>query len=200
MSMIGSVMLYAELHFGWTPQRASTLTTAWGIVQCATMYILSVVDKHCGSRAKAARERAIAWVGLVAGFAGMLLLTGSFVDWLLVPGMSVGAISMLTYTALTSYAGRLVEPSMSGEVQGLIGTTLDLTEVLGPPFFGALMRWSLSPSSSVPVSFPFSFGALFVLVAMVVQSQLPAFDEVPSTSATPLAAGAAVDASSGAAP
>merc|ERR1719254_334830 len=108
----------------------------------------------------------------------MMLLTGSFIDVLLVPGMSVGAVSMLTYTALTSYAGRLVDPSMSGEVQGLIGTTLDLTEVLGPPFFGALMRWSLTPSASVPASFPFSFGALFVLVAMVVQSRLPAIDSV----------------------
>jgi len=173
------VMLYAQLHFGWSPEKAGILITVWGIVQFASMHFLALSDKRCGATARAGCERVVSWIGLITGFVGMLLMAGSFYDWFLVLGMGVGAVSMVTYTALTSYAGRLVDPSMSGEVQGLVGTVLDCTEVLGPPFFGAFMRWSLSPGSvlhGLPGA-PFLFGSFAVLVAMIFMVGLPSLED-----------------------
>jgi len=177
-SLIGISVMYAELYFKWSAEKASLLITVWGIVQCTAMHGLAFLDRCWARKSEERRARfgcITAWVGLWAGLLGMLCCAGAVVEWPLVVGMAVGAMSMTTYTALTSYAGKLVPQSMLGEVQGLLGTTLDISEILGPPVFGVLLRaiendpavWSTWPSSF------FLLGVAAVLLAMYFQAGLP---------------------------
>merc|ERR1712196_768104 len=87
----------------------------------------------------------------------------------------IGAISMISLTALTSYAGCLVRTSMRGEVQGCMTTMVSLTEVFGPPVFGLLMANTVKDTGASwwVVNSPFGVGVLCVVVSMVLMLRLP---------------------------
>merc|ERR550539_473275 len=105
----------------------------------------------------------------------MILFSVTTRGWLLVVAMGIGAVSMVSLTAITGYAGRLVDRSMQGEIQGLMSTVLALTEILGPPLFGALLKWGRSHATVawwLP-NVPFVVGSFSVVIAMVCTLSLP---------------------------
>merc|ERR1719296_207236 len=93
---------------------------------------------------------------------------------MMVLAMFIGGTSMTTYTALSSYVGKLVEPSRMGEAQGIAAIMIDLSEIFGPITFGALMRSGRDMSHKFNivwlVNLPFWLGATSVLAAIILYS------------------------------
>jgi len=174
-SLLGIVTLFAEERLGWPSEKAGLLITAWGISQFTSFHVLAIFTRRVARGDGGGYERAIAWIGLTSGLAGMVMMTVSLNGWALFPAMLVGAVSMVAYTAMTSYAGKLVDASMIGEVQGLVAITLDLSELLGPPLFGWLLRWGMMHVSRLPwlPNLSFAIGALSILMSMGVTLTLP---------------------------
>jgi len=168
VNFIFCVVLFAEQRFGWSPGNAGMLLSMWGCFQFLSMAVVGIVGKRVD-------ERIVSWVGLVSAFLGLLILFFVVRGWMLFLGMAVGAISMISLTALTSYAGCLVRTSMHGEVQGLITTMVALSEVFGPPVFGSLLATTLQDPDAPwwIVNLPFGIGVLCVLVAMMLMTRLP---------------------------
>jgi len=164
-TFISNAPLYVQEVYAWTPEKAGVLTTTWGISQFTVMLACPSLDRFLGTRG-------LAWLGLTAGLVAMVIAAVTFVDWMIVPAMGIGAISMLTYTALAATGARLVHPSLSGEVQGLLSTVLDFTEVLGPVTFGTLLTVSLKYKevAAWAPNVPFMVGAVFVLVALALHA------------------------------
>merc|ERR1712083_1262021 len=103
----------------------------------------------------------------------MLMLSCTRVGWMMAPAMTIGGISMTSYTALSSYLRELVSARVIGEALGLAATMIDLSEIGGPIAFGALMRYGRSLSNTLDciwfINLPFWVGTLFVLAAIVLQ-------------------------------
>eukprot|EP00931_Biecheleriopsis_adriatica_P116000 TRINITY_DN91716_c0_g1_i1.p1 TRINITY_DN91716_c0_g1~~TRINITY_DN91716_c0_g1_i1.p1 ORF type:complete len:512 (+),score=49.78 TRINITY_DN91716_c0_g1_i1:82-1617(+) len=173
MNIITCVVLYAEKQFNWPPAKAGSLLSIWGFGQLLCMTFLSMAGSFQNRFLH--DERVIIWVGNIGGFAGMLVFFFSTHDWMLTVGMAVGCISMVTLTAATGYAARLVEPTMKGEVQGLSSAVLAITEVIGPIIFGSLLQWAENKHSNVwwLPNISFLIGAAAILVAMFFSVGLP---------------------------
>jgi DHA1 family tetracycline resistance protein-like MFS transporter len=171
MTIISTITLFAEQQLGWSPGNAGLLLSTWGLSQFLSMLILGLLGKRVS-------EVFVSWVGLICALLGMLIFFFSTHGWMLFLGMAIGAVSMISLTALTSYGCCLVRTSMNGEVSGLMTTMICLTEMLGPPMFGTLMSAVLGQDAPwYIVNIAFGVGALLVLVAMAFMFRLPALPE-----------------------
>lgn len=196
-SLLSTVTIYAEERLSWRAEKATLLITTWGISQFMSFQLLALFARYVARYGYGSCERVIAWGGLVSGLAGMILLVvDNTSGWSLFPAMGVGAMSMISYSALTAYAGKLVETAMIGEVQNLISITIDLSEVAGPPLFGWVLKWGIQHEYLSPwmPNMSFAIGGLSVLVSMAVMLTLPsletaqarAMEEKRSNAAAPL--------------
>lgn len=168
MSILSVAPLFVQQRYGVSPGDAGMLASVWGIMQFLSMSVV-------GSMRASIDERVVAWVGLVSGFVGTLIFYFNVQSWMVWLGQAVCAISMVTLTALSSYAGRLVSSSMLGEVQGLIATMTALTEAFGPPFFGSLTDILLRDRNAPwwIVNLGFGLGAFCIMISMVLMTHLP---------------------------
>eukprot|EP00930_Biecheleria_cincta_P046758 TRINITY_DN32295_c0_g1_i1.p1 TRINITY_DN32295_c0_g1~~TRINITY_DN32295_c0_g1_i1.p1 ORF type:complete len:529 (+),score=44.64 TRINITY_DN32295_c0_g1_i1:58-1644(+) len=195
-SLLGTIVIFAEARLNWHPEKATLLITTWGISQFISFHVLAIFASYMARRGFGSCERAIAWGGLISGLAGMILLIITTSGWTLFPAMGIGAVSMISYSALTAYAGKLVDAAMIGEVQSLVSLTLDLSEVAGPPLFGWVLKWGIQHENLSPwmPNISFAIGGLSVLASMAVMLTLPSLElaqarvteEKQRTGATPL--------------
>jgi len=172
-SIIACVVLFAMNEMGWQPAQAGLLLSLWGCVQLLSMSALSLTGTF---RIRCLHdERVVAWIGLSFGLVGMLIFFVAVQGWILIPGMAFSAVSMVTLTAVAGYAGRLVDRTMQGEVQGLLSSVLSATEVLGPPVFGFVLKWGEGKKDEAwwYPNLIFLVGAMSVLMAMVCTLGLP---------------------------
>eukprot|EP00928_Gymnodinium_smaydae_P091112 TRINITY_DN74816_c0_g1_i1.p1 TRINITY_DN74816_c0_g1~~TRINITY_DN74816_c0_g1_i1.p1 ORF type:complete len:534 (-),score=47.64 TRINITY_DN74816_c0_g1_i1:205-1602(-) len=170
-SYLSITILYAEEILGWPAETSALLMTAWGVSQFASFQVLSLTSRLMGSR----DERGVAWIGLIACLLGQMPMIFELGDWGLYAAMGVGAISMISLTALTSYAGKLCDDSMAGEVQSLLSCTVELSELVGPPILGAAFRWGVTHMNSSPwlPNLSFAIGAFSAMMSMGVLLTLP---------------------------
>merc|ERR1712061_829434 len=89
---------------------------------------------------------------------------------------------MITLSSLTSYANKLLDPSIAGEVQNLISVTIELSELSAPPLYGWLLRWGIANIGISPwlPNLPFGIGAVSILISMGVLLTLPSVQAAKS--------------------
>mmetsp|Transcript_125583 Transcript_125583/g.390985 ORF Transcript_125583/g.390985 Transcript_125583/m.390985 type:complete len:212 (+) Transcript_125583:772-1407(+) len=179
MSILPNAIMYAELRFGWHPDRTGLLITAVGVGHIVAMLALSISGRGAAEPAQGGNERAIAWLGLLVALLGVALLSVATVGWLLFPGLFLEALSMVTYTSLGSYCGRLTDPSMNGQVQALLGIWLDVSALIGPMSFSATMRWALRHQDwgLFIQNIPFMAAGLMQLISMAFMWKLPSMED-----------------------
>lgn len=170
-TLLSVITLYAEELLNWSAPKAAYLMTVWGISQFTSFQALSFFSRCACS----GYDRAVAWVGLFFCLAGMALMISGGDGYHVFPAMGVGAVSMITLTALTSYAGKLCDQTMAGEVQGLLSCTVELSELVGPPLFGWILKWGIKNVHRSPwlPNLPFAIGAGSVLMSMAALFALP---------------------------
>jgi len=168
-SAISVATLFAETNFDWTPEQAGWLTSAWGLSELLSFHTVHGIGKRCS-------DTATAWVGLWTGFASMAIFSCATTGWMMVLAMFIGGASMITYTALSSFVGKLVDQTRIGEAQGIAAIMIDLSEVFGPITFGALMRSGTAMSRKFNCvwlfNLPFWVGAVTVVAAIVLYSTM----------------------------
>jgi len=154
-------VLYAAYRYGWG---YATVGAALALVGASNIIVQGLLVRRVATRFG---ERTALLIGIISGTTG-------FVTWGLAPNSIVFMIAIIFYApigfvqpALQGLMTRRVGPSEQGQLQGINGSLLGLTGVLGPTLFTLIFAFFIS--SQAPVNLP---GAPFLLSALLMISSL----------------------------
>lgn len=149
-------VLYAGYRYGW----GTTLVgLALAVVGACNIIVQGLLVRRVVGRFG---ERSALLIGLISGTAG-------FIVWGLSPNPLVFMLAIILYApigfvqpAVQGLMTRKVGPSEQGALQGINGSVLALTGIIGPLIFGSLFGYFISPQA--PFNLP---GAPFLLSALL---------------------------------
>ena len=154
-------MLYAAYRYGWG---YVLVGTALALVGACNIIIQGLLVRRVVARFG---ERLAMIIGIVSGTVG-------FVIWGLAPNSLVFMIAIIFYApigfvqpSLQGLMTRRVGPSEQGQLQGINGSLMGLTGVIGPTLF--TLTFAFFIGSQAPVNLP---GAPFLLSALLMISCL----------------------------
>ncbi len=154
-------VLYAAYRYGWG---YATVGAALALVGASNIIVQGLLVRRVVARFG---ERTALLIGIVSGTVG-------FVTWGLAPNSLLFMIAIIFYApigfvqpALQGLMTRRVGPSEQGQLQGINGSLLGLTGVIGPALFTLIFAFFIS--SQAPVNLP---GAPFLLSALLMISSL----------------------------
>lgn len=154
-------VLYAAYRYGWG---YATVGTALALVGASNIVVQGLLVRRVVGRFG---ERIALLIGIVSGTAG-------FVIWGLAPNSLVFLLAIIFYApigfvqpALQGLMTRRVGPEEQGALQGINGSLLGLTGVIGPTLF--TLTYAFFISSQAPLNLP---GAPFLLAALLMISSL----------------------------
>src|SRR5216683_3346566 len=154
-------VLYAAYRYGWG---YATVGTALALVGACNIVVQGLLVRRVVSRFG---ERIALLIGIISGTVG-------FVIWGLAPNSLVFLLAIIFYApigfvqpALQGLMTRRVGPEEQGALQGINGSLLGLTGVIGPTLF--TLTYAFFIGSQAPVNLP---GAPFLLAALLMVSSL----------------------------
>jgi DHA1 family tetracycline resistance protein-like MFS transporter len=154
-------VLYAAYRYGWG---YATVGTALALVGACNIIVQGFLVRRVVSRFG---ERVALLIGIVSGTVG-------FVIWGLAPNSLLFLLAIIFYApigfvqpALQGLMTRRVGPSEQGALQGINGSLMGLTGVIGPTLFTLIFAFFIG--SQAPVNLP---GAPFLLSALLMVSSL----------------------------
>lgn len=154
-------VLYAAYRYGWG---YATVGTALALVGASNIVVQGLLVRRVVARFG---ERIALLIGIVSGTAG-------FVIWGLAPNSLVFLLAIIFYApigfvqpALQGLMTRRVGPEEQGALQGINGSLLGLTGVIGPTLF--TLTYAYFIGGQAPVNLP---GAPFLLAALLMVSSL----------------------------
>jgi len=156
-------VLYAGYRYGW----GTTLVgLALAIVGACNIIVQGLLVRRVVGRFG---ERIALLIGLISGTAG-------FIVWGLSPNPLVFMLAIILYApigfvqpAVQGLMTRKVGPSEQGALQGINGSILALTGIIGPLIFGSLFGYFISPQAPVNLpGAPFLLSALLMIVSIFI--------------------------------
>jgi DHA1 family tetracycline resistance protein-like MFS transporter len=154
-------VLYAAYRYGWG---YATVGTALALVGACNIIVQGLLVRRVVGRFG---ERVALLIGIVSGTVG-------FVIWGLAPNSLLFLLAIIFYApigfvqpALQGLMTRRVGPSEQGALQGINGSLMGLTGVIGPTLFTLIFAFFIG--SQAPVNLP---GAPFLLSALLMVSSL----------------------------
>ena len=154
-------VLYAAYRYGWG---YATVGTALALVGACNIIVQGLLVRRVVGRFG---ERVALLIGIVSGTVG-------FVIWGLAPNSLLFLIAIIFYApigfvqpALQGLMTRRVGPSEQGALQGINGSLMGLTGVIGPTLFTLIFAFFIG--SQAPVNLP---GAPFLLSAFLMIASL----------------------------
>jgi len=154
-------VLYAAYKYGWG---YALVGTALALVGACNIIVQGLLVRRVVARFG---ERLALLIGTVSGTIG-------FVIWGLAPNGLIFMIAIIFYApigfvqpALQGLMTRRVGPAEQGQLQGINGSLLGLTGVIGPTLF--TLTYAFFIGSQVPLSLP---GAPFLLSAVLMIGSL----------------------------
>jgi MFS transporter, DHA1 family, tetracycline resistance protein len=154
-------VLYAAYRYGWG---YATVGTALALVGACNIIVQGLLVRRVVSRFG---ERVALLVGIVSGTVG-------FVIWGLAPNSLWFLLAIVFYApigfvqpALQGLMTRRVGPQEQGALQGINGSLMGLTGVIGPTLFTLLFAFFIG--AQAPINLP---GAPFLLSALLMVSSL----------------------------
>jgi DHA1 family tetracycline resistance protein-like MFS transporter len=154
-------VLYAAYRYGWG---YTTVGTALALVGACNIIVQGLLVRRVVGRFG---ERVALLIGIVSGTVG-------FVIWGLAPNSLLFLLAIIFYApigfvqpALQGLMTRRVGPSEQGALQGINGSLMGLTGVIGPTLFTLIFAFFIG--SQAPVNLP---GAPFLLSALLMVSSL----------------------------
>src|SRR3989442_1695353 len=163
-------VLYAAYRYGWG---YALVGAALALVGACNIIVQGLLVRRVVARFG---ERLALLIGIVSGTAG-------FVVWGLAPNSLVFMLAIIFYApigfvqpALQGLMTRRVSPSEQGMLQGINGSLMGLTGVIGPTLFTLVCAFFIAKNA--PVNLP---GAPFLLSALLmIGSLLLAFKVTPA--------------------
>jgi MFS transporter, DHA1 family, tetracycline resistance protein len=154
-------VLYAGYRYGW----GSTLVgLALAIVGASNIIVQGLLVRRVVARFG---ERITLLIGLVSGTAG-------FVVWGLASTPLIFMIAIIFYApigfvqpAMQAFMTRKMGPSEQGVLQGINGSIMALTGIIGPLIFGSLYAYFIIPQSFNLPGAPFLLSALLMISSLV---------------------------------
>jgi DHA1 family tetracycline resistance protein-like MFS transporter len=154
-------VLYAAYRYGWG---YATVGTALALVGACNIIVQGLLVRRVVARFG---ERVALLIGIVSGTIG-------FVIWGLAPNSFLFLIAIIFYApigfvqpALQGLMTRRVSPSEQGALQGINGSLMGLTGVIGPTLFTLIFAFFIG--TQAPINLP---GAPFLLSALLMISSL----------------------------
>jgi DHA1 family tetracycline resistance protein-like MFS transporter len=154
-------VLYAAYRYGWG---YATVGTALALVGACNIIVQGLIVRRVVARFG---ERVALLIGIVSGTIG-------FVIWGLAPNSFLFLIAIIFYApigfvqpALQGLMTRRVSPSEQGALQGINGSLMGLTGVIGPTLFTLIFAFFIG--TQAPINLP---GAPFLLSALLMISSL----------------------------
>src|SRR5436305_6368692 len=154
-------VLYAAYRYGWG---YALVGAALALVGACNIIVQGLLVRRVVARF---RQRLALLVGLVSGTAG-------FVIWGLAPNSLVFMIAIIFYApivfvqpAVQGLMTRRVGPSEQGQLQGINGSLMGLTGVIGPTLFTVIFAFFIG--TQAPINLP---GAPFLLSALLMIASL----------------------------
>jgi DHA1 family tetracycline resistance protein-like MFS transporter len=154
-------VLYAAYRYGWG---YALVGTALAIVGASNIIVQGLLVRRVVARFG---ERIALVIGIVSGTVG-------FVTWGLAPNSLIFMIAIIFYApigfvqpALQGLMTRRVGPAEQGQLQGINGSLLGLTGVIGPTLF--TLTYAFFIGSQAPLNLP---GAPFLLSAFLMIGSL----------------------------
>ncbi|TMI25291.1 TCR/Tet family MFS transporter, partial [Candidatus Bathyarchaeota archaeon] len=154
-------VLYAAYRYGWG---YALVGAALALVGACNIIVQGLLVRRFVTRFG---ERLALLVGLVSGTAG-------FVIWGLAPNSLVFMIAIIFYApigfvqpAVQGLMTRRVGPSEQGQLQGINGSLMGLTGVIGPTLFTLIFAFFIG--TQAPINLP---GAPFLLSAFLMIASL----------------------------
>jgi DHA1 family tetracycline resistance protein-like MFS transporter len=154
-------VLYAAYRYGWG---YATVGTALALVGACNIIVQGLLVRRVVGRFG---ERVALLIGIVSGTVG-------FVIWGLAPNSLLFLIAIIFYApigfvqpALQGLMTRRVGPSEQGALQGINGSLMGLTGVIGPTLFTLIFAFFIG--SQAPLNLP---GAPFLLSALLMIASL----------------------------
>jgi DHA1 family tetracycline resistance protein-like MFS transporter len=154
-------VLYAAYRYGWG---YALVGSALALVGASNIIVQGLLVRRVVSRFG---ERITLLIGIVSGTVG-------FVIWGLAPNSLIFMIAIIFYApigfvqpALQGLMTRRVSASEQGQLQGINGSLMGLTGVIGPTLFTLLFAFFIG--NQAPVNLP---GAPFLLSALLMISSL----------------------------
>jgi len=154
-------VLYAAYRYGWG---YATVGAALALVGACNIIVQGLLVRRVVARFG---ERLALLIGIVSGTAG-------FVIWGLAPNALVFMLAIIFYApigfvqpALQGLMTRRVGPEEQGQLQGINGSLMGLTGVIGPTLF--TLTYAFFIGSGAPISLP---GAPFLLAALLMAGSL----------------------------
>jgi MFS transporter, DHA1 family, tetracycline resistance protein len=154
-------VLYAGYRYGWGP---TLVGLALAIVGASNIIVQGLLVRRFVARFG---ERMTLLIGLVSGTAG-------FVVWGLASTPLIFMIAIIFYApigfvqpAMQAFMTRKMGPSEQGALQGINGSIMALTGIIGPLIFGSLYAYFISPQSFNLPGAPFLLSALLMVSSLV---------------------------------
>src|SRR5712692_107039 len=150
-------VLYAAYRYGWG---YALVGTALAIVGASNIIVQGLLVRRVVARFG---ERITLIIGLISGTAG-------FVVWGLASTPLIFMIAIIFYApigfvqpAMQAFMTRKMGPSEQGALQGINGSIMALTGIIGPLIFGSLYAYFISPQSINLPGAPFLLSALLMI-------------------------------------
>ena len=154
-------VLYAALRFGWG---TALVGIALALVGACNIIVQGLFVRRAVARLG---ERTTLLIGLASGILG-------FIVWGLAADPITFMLAIVLYApigfvqpAVQALMTKKVGPKEQGALQGINGSILALTGIIGPLIFGALYGFFISPEA--PINLP---GSPFLLAALLMASSL----------------------------
>lgn len=159
-------VLYAGYRYGWGP---TLVGLALAIVGACNIIVQGLLVRRVVARFG---ERVTLLIGLVSGTAG-------FIVWGLASTPLIFLIAIIFYApigfvqpAVQGLMTRKVGPSEQGALQGINGSIMALTGIIGPLIFGSLYAYFISPQSFNLPGAPFLLSALLMIASLIVATKV----------------------------
>jgi DHA1 family tetracycline resistance protein-like MFS transporter len=159
-------VLYAGYRYGWGP---TLVGLALAIVGASNIVVQGLLVRRFVARFG---ERITLLIGLVSGTAG-------FVVWGLASTPLIFMIAIIFYApigfvqpAMQAFMTRKIGPSEQGALQGINGSVMALTGIIGPLIFGSLYAYFISPQSFNLPGAPFLLAALLMVSSLILAAKV----------------------------
>jgi len=166
--VIGNLLIYATNVFDYTPKVSGLLLSFFGVtntlIQALGMRMLTRVMKDVD----------IMRVGLAGSVVMLVVLGVAWEGWMLFVAVFFGAISMLTFTAVSTLVSNQVSADRQAEAQGAINGIKALAEGVGPIVTGLAL--AKCDGSRLP-GLPFLVSAIPCSIALALSSGLKSSPE-----------------------
>ncbi|XP_002026866.2 hippocampus abundant transcript 1 protein [Drosophila persimilis] len=163
------MLAYLKLRIGFDFEELSVLIAFIAILSIAMNLAL-------GSLIRALGAKRVILVGLGMNMLQLLLYSFGTEKWIMWTAGLVAALGSMSFPALSAYACIYYDSKSQGVVQDMINAMSSLCNSLGPGVFGIIF-YLADMDQDHPVAAPFLFGAICLLIAILVAIFMPLSQE-----------------------